>query len=48
MLARAEKARFLNRVNGCTVFHAWNVDALPGVDISEMILTENWRKDLHG
>ena len=31
--ARAEVARLLNRVCGCSVFHVWNVDLVPDVDV---------------
>ena len=46
ILYRVNLAQYLNRLNGCTVFHAWNVDSLPDVDIHDLNMRVKWKEQL--
>lgn len=51
VLYRAELAQYLNVINGCTVFHAWNVLSIPEMDLYELhkcITWENKLRKTHG
>lgn len=44
--ARASTARYLNNLNGCTVFHAWNIGQIPADDLEDIDLMIRWEKTI--
>ena len=44
--ARADWAKHLNRLNGCTTFHAWNVGQIPADDVEDLLFIRKWSRTI--